>query len=200
MRGLDDVLGLKPDEKLMIFGASGGIGHLAVQVARRMGVQVFAVASREDGVALARRLGANSVVDGHNDDVVKLAREFAPGGFDAALVTVRGQASKAVEAAESALTTVREGGRVAYPWANNVRPAPRVPSGVRLFSFGVVDEKGNIPRELMDRLNRLIEGGPFELHVDRTFPLDQVASAHRALNSHYSGRLALTPQVSDQTR
>jgi NADPH:quinone reductase-like Zn-dependent oxidoreductase len=44
LRGLEDVLRLKPDESVMIFGASGGIGHLAVQLAKRLGVRVFAVA------------------------------------------------------------------------------------------------------------------------------------------------------------
>ena len=45
LRGLDDTLALKPGESIIIFGASGGIGHLAVQLAKRMGARVFAVAS-----------------------------------------------------------------------------------------------------------------------------------------------------------
>jgi len=52
LRGLDDTLGLKQGESVLIFGASGGIGHLAVQLAKRMGVSVFAIASGNDGVAL----------------------------------------------------------------------------------------------------------------------------------------------------
>ena len=193
LRGLDDILGLKPDQKLMIFGASGGIGHLAVQLARQRGAQVFAVASQKDGVALARRLGANAVVDGHNDDVAASAHEFAPDGFDAALVTVRGQVAEAIKATESALTAMREGGRVAYPWASDVMPAPKAPSKVHLLSYGIVDARGKVDRELMSKLNREIEVSPFEVHLDKTFSLDQVADAHRALSSHYSGRLALLP-------
>jgi hypothetical protein len=45
LRGLDDTLVLKPAESVMIFGASGGIGHLAVQLAKRIGARVFAIAS-----------------------------------------------------------------------------------------------------------------------------------------------------------
>jgi NADPH:quinone reductase-like Zn-dependent oxidoreductase len=78
LRGLDDTLALKPEESVMIFGASGGIGHLAVQLAKRMGARVFAVASGSDGVALVTRLGADAVVDGHKDDIVAAARQFAP--------------------------------------------------------------------------------------------------------------------------
>src|SRR5882757_7194853 len=50
LRGLDEILKLKKGESLMVFGAGGGIGHLAVQLAKRMGARVFAVASGDDGV------------------------------------------------------------------------------------------------------------------------------------------------------
>src|SRR5262249_60428589 len=53
LHGLDSVLGLKEGEALMIFGAGGGIGDLAVQLAKRMGARVLAVASGADGVAPA---------------------------------------------------------------------------------------------------------------------------------------------------
>ncbi|MGH8471806.1 MAG: quinone oxidoreductase family protein [Gammaproteobacteria bacterium] len=180
LRGLDDILGLKQGEALMIFGASGGIGHLAVQVAKRMGVRVLAVASGNDGVALARRLGAVVVVEGHTGDVAAAAREFGPGGLDAALITVGG------EAADRALEAIRDGGRVAHP--NGVMPEPKAPPGVRLSSYDVVPGQ-----EAIDKLNRLIEAGLFEVHIARTFPLVQAAEAHRALDDHYLGKLALSP-------
>jgi D-arabinose 1-dehydrogenase-like Zn-dependent alcohol dehydrogenase len=61
--------------------------------------------SPADGVALARRLGADVVVDGHKDDVVAAARQFAPGGLDAALMTAGG------DAANRALTALKDGDR-----------------------------------------------------------------------------------------
>ena len=93
LRGLEDVLRLQPDESVMIFGASGGIGHLAVQLAKRLGARVFAVASGEDGVSFVKRLGADAAVDGRSDNVLDVALEFAPDGIDAALVTAGGEAT-----------------------------------------------------------------------------------------------------------
>jgi NADPH:quinone reductase-like Zn-dependent oxidoreductase len=177
LRGLD-LLELKPGASVLIFGASGGIGHLAVQLAKRMGARVLAVASGDDGVRLARELGADAVVDGHKEDVAAAARKFAPGGLDAALITAGGEA--AVKAAEA----VRDGGRISYP--HGVEPEPKARPGVTAKTYN-----GDPDREVIQRLNRLIEAGPFEVHIARTFALDQAAEAHRALDRHYVGKLAL---------
>jgi len=59
LAGLEGKLRIKRGERLMIIGASGGIGHIAVQLAKRLGATVFAIASGKDGVRLARRLGAD---------------------------------------------------------------------------------------------------------------------------------------------
>ena len=53
---------------------------------------------------------------------------------------------------------------------------------------------GEPDREIIDKLNRLIEAGPFEVHIARTFPLEQAADAHRALEKHHLGKLALRPR------
>ena len=184
LRGLDDTLGLRPGESVMIFGASGGIGHLAVQLAKRMGARVFAVASGDDGVALVTRLGADAVVEGHKDDITFAARQFAPDGLDAALITAGGAA------ADKALAAMRAGGRVAYP--NGVEPGPKPPFGIDPKSYdGMPDPQA------IEKLNRLIESSgppgtePFEVHVARSFPLDQAAEAHRTLDEHYLGKLVL---------
>jgi len=180
LRGLDDTLKLEKGESLMIFGASGGIGHLALQLGKRMGARVFAVASGDDGVKLCKRLGADSVVDGHKEDVVASARKFAPAGIDAALVTAGG------EAADMALTAMRASGRVAYP--NGVDPEPKTPEGVKAEAYdGMPDPQA------IKKLNTLIEAGPFEVHIAHTYSLDEAIDAHRALNKHYLGKLALRP-------
>ena len=184
LRGLDDTLALKPAESVMIFGASGGIGHLAVQLAKRVGARVFAIASGSDGVALVKKLGADVVVDGHKDDIAAAVGQFAPSGLDAALITAGGPA------ADKALIAMRAEGRVAYP--NGVEPGPKPPFGIDAKPYdGMPDPQA------IEKLNRLIESsdapgiGPFEVLVARSFPLDQAAEAHRALDEHYLGKLVL---------
>jgi NADPH2:quinone reductase len=179
LRGLDE-LNLKAGESVLIFGASGGIGHLAVQLAKRMGARVLAVASGNDGVELVKRLGADAVIDGHKEDVQAAARKFAPGGLDAVLLTAGGKE------AERALEALRDGGRVAYP--NGVEPEPKARPGIKVTSYN-----GEASPEEIAKLNSLIEKGPFEVHVARTFPLEKAEEAHKALNQHYLGKIALRP-------
>jgi len=166
---------------VLILGASGGIGHLAVQLAKRMGVLVLAVASGDDGVAFVRGLGADKVVDGKKGDIAAAARQFAPQGLDAVLLTAGG------EAAEKALSTLRQGGRAAYP--NGVQPIPEERAGIKIQSYN-----GEYAPPPFEKLNHLIEAGPFEVHVARTFNLDQAADAQRELEDHYIGKLALITQ------
>ena len=178
LTGLEKVLGLKAGESLMVFGASGGIGHLAIQLAKRIGATVFAIASGNDGVQLAKKLGADSAVDGHGPNVLDAAREFAPGGLDAALVTSGG------EETDEAVLAIRKGGRIAYP--HGVMPEPTAPEDVAIEAYD-----GETSPQLIDRLNKLIESGPFQVQVDRTFRLEEVGKAHEALTKHHLGKIAL---------
>ncbi len=178
LRGLEDVLHLKGGESVLIFGAGGGLGHLAVQLARRLGAKVFAVASGADGVELAKKVGADAAVDGRADDVVAAAKQFAPAGIDAALLTAGGPA------ADKALTTLRAGGRVAYP--NGVEPTPKPPAGITAQAFD-----GNLDGPLIARLSHRIGNEPFHVHVAKSFPLEQTADSHRMLDTHYLGKLGL---------
>jgi len=178
LTGLEKVLGLKSGESLMVYGASGGIGHLALQLAKRLGAKVFAIASGDDGVEFARKLGADIAVDGHGDDVLNAAKDFAPDGFDAALVTAGGDKTN------RALSAMRKGGRVAYP--NGVTPEPTVSDGVAAEAYD-----GETNPTLINKLNQLIDSGPFEVHVHRTFRLQDAAQAQEALGEHHLGKIAL---------
>jgi NADPH2:quinone reductase len=176
--GLEDQLHLAAGQTLLVYGASGGVGHLAVQLAKRLGARVLAVASGPDGVALVRRLGADVAVDGKAGDVSRAARELAPGGLDAALVLVHGASLDGV------LAYVRKGGRIAYP--NGVEPAPSAPEGATLLAYDGVPSP-----DAFARLNRLVAAGPFHVELGRVYRLEEAAQAHREIDRHHVGKLAL---------
>ena len=177
LAGLEGVLELGDGDDLAVFGASGGVGHFAVQLAGRLGARVLAIASGDDGVELVRDLGADAAVDGKSGDVAGAVQAFAPEGLDAALVLANGTGLDAV------LSAVRDGGSVAWP---NGVDAPELPAGVTGESYD-----GRPGREALARLVELVEAGPFRVHVARTFPLEEAEAAHRALDEHYLGKLAL---------
>jgi NADPH2:quinone reductase len=177
LRGLDDELELRAGQTLMIFGASGGIGHIAVQLAKRIGAQVLAVASGADGVELVLRLGADAAVDGRRDDAALSAQAFAPDGLDAALVLTSGKGLQA------ALRAVKRGGRVAYP--NGVDPEPRVPDNIESHAYDGTPEP-----EAFDRLNRLIGSERFHVEIGRVYRLEDAEIAHREIQKHHLGKLA----------
>ncbi len=164
--------------QLMLWGASGAVGHVALQLARRMGARVFAIASGADGVELCRQLGADEVVDGHSGDVLARARAFAPAGFDAAYVLVGG------EAVQASLQLVRSGGIIAFP--NGVMPEPKASDGVELQKI-----EGFADPMLLDQLNQLINRGDFRVHIAQTFPLEEAAQAQEAMKEHYVGKIVL---------
>jgi len=176
--GLEDKLKLREGETLLIFGASGGIGHLAVQLAKRMGAQVFAVASGEDGVKLVKSLGADVAINGRQDDVGSAVQEFAPDGLDAALVLANGKTL------QQALAGMKKGARLAYP--NGVEPEPKAKPGIKVMAYDGVPKP-----EVFDRLNAWIAAGPFHVELGHTYELEDAARAHRDLSRHHLGKLAL---------
>jgi NADPH2:quinone reductase len=125
LQGIDDALRVKPGEAVVVHGASGGVGHLALQFARLRGARVLGTGSGEDGVALIRQLGADEAVDGKRVEVGAAARRFAPLGVDAVLTLVGG------DSLERLLTAVRDGGRViSYDGVAGVREFERLSQAV----------------------------------------------------------------------
>ena len=173
-----EALGTGDETKLMLWGASGGVGHVALQLAKRMGARVFAIASGADGVELVKQLGADEAVDGRSDDIVQRARAFAPDGFDTALVLVGG------DDVQSTLSLVHQGEIIAVP--NGVMPEPKAPDGVELkLANGFANPM------LFDRLNRLVSIGEFQVCIAQTFALEAAALAQEAMKQHYLGKIVL---------
>ena len=141
--------------------ASGDLGHIAVQMAKRLGARVLAVASGDDGVAAVRELGADVAVDGRSADVEAAAREFAPAGLDAVLALAGGPSLNA------AITALGESGRVAYPLGIEPEPAPR--EGIDLQRYDMTHDTPAVLGRKMAELNALIASGPFSVKIAHVF-------------------------------
>jgi NADPH:quinone reductase-like Zn-dependent oxidoreductase len=178
-QGIDRHLALQEGETVLIFGASGAVGTLAVQFARRRGARVIGTARAGEAAAVVRELGAEAVVDARSADAVERLRQIAPGGLDAALALAGG------EMLERCLDLVRAAGRIAYP--NGVEPEPRARLDVRTIAYDA--EAG---RKEFEELDRAVEEARLRVPVDSVYPLDQAAQAHaRVQRGHVIGRVVL---------
>jgi NADPH:quinone reductase-like Zn-dependent oxidoreductase len=179
LQGVDDVLELAEGESVIIHGASGNVGMMAVQFAKHRGARVLATASGADGVELVRHLGADAVVDGRRDDIVAGAKRFAPDRIDAMLAFVGGKELT------RCLDALRDGGRAAYP--NGVEPEPRKRRGLHIKAY---DAKPG--RRELERLGRVIEEAHPEIPIAEVFSLEDAAKAHERLDrGHVLGRIVL---------
>ena len=167
----------------MITGASGDVGHVAVQLAKRLGARVLAVASGADGVEVVRELGADLAVDGRTSDVAAAAREFAPTGLDAVLSLVGGAAQ------DTAIAALCEGGRFAYPLGVEPEPAPL--PGMEVRRYDLTRDSPARTKLKMAKLNDMILSGAFTVKIAEVFPLEQASAAQRALEEHRVGKIVL---------
>ena len=179
IQGIDDALHLKSGETLIIHGAAGGVGSLALQFARLRGARVFATASGEDGASFVKRLGADAVVDGRQGDIVAAARQFAPAGADVVLALAGG------DALERCLDALRRGGRVAFPFG--VRPEPKAREGLSIKGYDAISG----PQEF-ERLNQAISAAKLQVPIAAEYPLADAAKAHERLDAgHVLGKVVL---------
>jgi NADPH:quinone reductase len=179
LQGVDDVLGITRGEAVVVHGASGGVGSLALQFAKMRGARVLAVASGRDGIRFVRRLGADAAADGHHDDLVGVAHRFAPDGVDAVLAFAGGPALTRL------LDTLKRGGRVAFP--NGVEPAPRKRRGIKILAYN-----GTPGVREFERLGRAIEEARLKVPIAASYSLARAAAAHdRLAKGHVLGKIVL---------
>jgi NADPH:quinone reductase-like Zn-dependent oxidoreductase len=159
---------LRPGQRVLIHGAAGGVGHIAVQLAAEFGAHVVGTGS-PTSVEAARRFGAREVVDWTN---AGWAETIEP--VDLVFDTVGGQALAGSPA------VLREGGRI-------VTVADEPPEGVEAVYF-VVEPN----REQLVEMARLADAGHLRPAIDAVFPLaDARAAFERTMASGKRGKIVL---------
>ena len=188
LQGLRDKGQIKPSQRVLINGASGGVGTFAVQIAKAFGAHVTAVCSTRN-VDQALSLGADEVIDYTREDFTRGGRKY-----DVILdVASSGSLSSRRRVLEPNGTLVGVGA------ANNDGTASIVAG---LLETAVLSRFGNqkMPfflaknsKEDLLVLKELIEAGKVRPVIDRTYPLNQTAEAIRYLETgHARAKVVIT--------
>lgn len=181
LQGLDDVLGVKAGEKLIIHGAAGAVGTLAVQFAKLRGAKVLATVSDDAGAALVKRLGADIVINGRTTDITAAARSFAPDGVDAVFGLAGG------DSLEHCIDTLRHDnrGRVAYLYG--MEPLPRPRYGIRMSLYSYI-----AGHDEFQRLNEAVEAAKLQVPIAAEYALADAGQAHKRLaQGHLLGKMVI---------
>ena len=177
-QALVDTAAVEEGDRVLIHAAAGGVGHLAVQIAKSRGAYVIGTA-RADEHAFLADLGIDEAVDYTLEDVGAAVRDV-----DVVLDLVGGQTGL------DSLPAVRDGGLlISVPSRGDVGPL-REAAGDRVRVTGILVEPD---RAGMEEIAALAADGRLRVRVARTFPLEQAAAAHDlSENGRARGKLVLT--------
>lgn len=188
---------LRQGESVVIHAAAGGVGTIAIQLAKLWGAKVIAVTSSPEKAGLAKSLGADLLVDANEERLSEALREVNGGkGVDIVLEMVGGKAF------DESLKALADFGRlITFGMASRTPPTPvhagalmhgsRTISGFWLSNcFGKREMMNDVVAELFS----LIEKGEVKPVIGGTYSLDQAVDAHRAmLARETTGKIVLKP-------
>jgi len=186
LRGLRDKGQIKPGQKVLIDGASGGVGTFAIQIAKHFGTEVTAVCSTGN-VKRARSLGADHVTDYTKENFTRNGKLydliFAPNAYHSIFAYRRTLSEDGI--------CVKAGGKGSF-----VGMLADMLLGPLLSSIGrkkTVLLLAKIKKEDLVTLKDLVESGKIAPVIDRSYPLSDAADAIRHLEAgHAQGKVVLT--------
>jgi NADPH:quinone reductase-like Zn-dependent oxidoreductase len=191
LQGLRDRGKIKPGQKVLIQGASGGVGMFAVQIAKAFGAEVTAVCSTRN-LDQARSLGADHVIDYTQEDFTKSGLQydliFAANGYHPLSDYKRALTPRGIY--------IMAGGSMAQIFqAMLLGPWMSKPGGRKM---GGVTAKPN--QEDLNFIKGLLEAGKVVPVIDRRYPLSETAEALRYLgDGHARGKIVITVEHGGKT-
>jgi NADPH:quinone reductase-like Zn-dependent oxidoreductase len=175
VQAIEDAIKLKKGYKILIHGGAGGIGSIAIQLAKSIGAQVATTVSEKD-VSFVKELGADIVIDYHKQQFDKDLKDF-----DAVLDLVGGDATA------KSIKVLKKGG-ILVSLAGRPDEALAQKSGVTAMGQMTVTDTKHL-----DRLAELVDKGVIRIHVDKVFTIDRSLEAFTyAESSHPRGKVVLT--------
>ena len=187
LQGLRDHGKIQPGQKVLIHGASGGVGSFAIQIAKAYGAEVTAVCSTQN-VECACSMGADHVFDYTKEDFTRSGQQYD------LLLNINGSRSwyayKRVLKPDA--TFVLIGGPrtpLIGPLSLLVRMRIAMLGASQKFVFFIA----NFTREDFAVLKDLVEAGKVKPFVEQTYPMTQIADAMRLLGTgHAKGKIVVT--------
>lgn len=203
----------RPGANLLVHSAAGGVGSALVQLGRIAGCRVVGVVGGAHKVETARAMGADVVIDKSSEELWKAAERASPQGYEVVLdangVSTLGQSYAHLGSAGKLVIygfhsmMPRQGGRpnwlkLAWDWLRTPRYNPLTLTNdnvsVLAFNLSYLLDQRVVLSEAMTRLIGWVEEGKLVAPPVKRFPLDQVAEAHRAIESGTTvGKLVLVP-------
>ena len=188
LQGLRDAGQLQAGQRVLIVGASGGVGTFAVQIAKALGAQVTGVCSTPN-VAMVRALGADAVIDYTREDFTRGNTRydviFQLGGMQSPAACRRALTPKGI----LVLSSGDSNGRVIGPMNRIIQASVLSPFVGQ--TLAVLDVKRS--RADLEYLAAMIDAGTVRPIVERTAPLAEVADAIRHVETgHARGKVVVT--------
>jgi NADPH2:quinone reductase len=193
--GLIDRAKVHAEQNVLIYGATGGVGHIGLQLAKWAGAKVFATASSEKKMAIAHQLGADVVINYHEQTVEEYVTEHTDGkGFDVVFDTVGN------DNLQNAFKAAALNGTVVSTLALSTQDLSLVHAkGLTLHVvFMLIPMLHGVGRthhgEILSKLAQLVDEGKIRPLLDpKSFSFADVAEAHRYAESGQAiGKLTLT--------
>lgn len=188
---------IKPADRVLIHAAAGGVGHVAVQLARHGLARVAATVGDVDKAAFVRGLGAEKLIEYKNEDFVQAALDWTNGsGVDMTFDTVGGETfckSFAATRVYGQIVTLLQTacGADAMKIARTRNQSIHHELMLTPMYLGMHAERVH-QREILEEGARLIEQGKLKVRVSEVLPLAEVAEAHRRIaNGHTTGKIVL---------
>jgi len=188
---------LQPAERVLIHAAAGGVGHVAVQLARHTLARVAATVGDADKAAFVRALGAERIIEYKKEDFVQAALDWTGGaGVDLTFDTVGGETFCKSFAATRVYGQVVTLLQTACD-ADAIKTARTRNQGIHYelmltpMFLGLHAARVH-QREILEEGASLIEQGKLKVQVSEVLPLAQAAEAHRRIGAgHTTGKIVL---------
>lgn len=176
VQALEEHLKLQAGQKILIHGGAGGIGHVAIQLAKAIGAFVATTVSPDD-VAFVTNLGTDRVIDYRRQRFEEELKDF-----DAVYDTVGG------ETTTRSFTVLKKGGVLVSMLG---QPDEQL---AQKYGVRVIGQNTQTNAARLNHLATLIDAGKLKVHIDTTFPLEKIQEAVRLQQRHPRGKIVLTAQ------